>query len=61
MNEEDRKRLHRHRLATIGLFVTFWIFTLAVVFLIEFIPISETAQKSLMGVVGSQKHASNIH
>lgn len=51
MNADDRKNLLRHHYATIGLFITFWLYTLIVIFLIELFPLSPTTQHRLMGVV----------
>lgn len=51
MTEEDLKRLHRHHLATIGLFIAFWIFFVVAILIVEFFPITKPIQDSLIGAI----------
>ena len=51
ISRDDLEKLRRHHNATIGLFITFWICTLAVIGAIEFLDLSKNTQNALMGTL----------
>ena len=50
-NQDPLAKLLRHHQATIGLFVAFWIYTVAMILVIEFFDIPESWQSSMIGAM----------
>ena len=50
-NDRSRRKLRRHHNATIGLFVAFWICTIAVILAVEFIDLPLSVQRNLVGTI----------
>lgn len=48
-NEDPLAKLLRHHQATIGLFVAFWIYAIAMILLIEFTDLPESWERNMIG------------